>query len=240
MMGKGTQNRLKKIANAYDLTVEEYVHDIDPMAKVPATFRNSPAVIRFLKLSQGTGGRRAIRSYLQPKKGMKFLDVGSSADLFNYDHGRWASTYFGVDISLALVKAMRSYANNHGIRIGGLEVAEMTRMPFDDGFFDIAAAIGVLEYWNLAYCKRALRELHRVLRPAARVVLDMPNLAHPDAPIMRKLEAYLGRPHATVNRRKFESVLLKDFSVERIDDSGAMLVYYLKNSEVVVHPTGSR
>jgi ubiquinone/menaquinone biosynthesis C-methylase UbiE len=228
MMAGDVRRRLKKIAKAYDLTVEEYFSDTDPMAKVPAKFRNSPAVKRFLKKSSGNRSRRAIRSYLWPKKGMKFLDVGSSANLFNHDYGGWTSTYYGVDISPALVQAMRNVAKNRGIRIGGLKVADMAAMPFDDGFFHIAAVIGVLEYWNLAYCKRALKELHRVLGPNARVVLDMPNLAHPDEPIMRQLEGYLGRPHATVNRQKFESVLLKYFSIERTDDAGAMLLYYMR------------
>lgn len=227
MIGRHRQSRLKKIAKAYDLTVVEYFHDIDPMAKVPAKFRNSPAVKRFLKKSSGNRSQRAIRSYLRPKKGMKFLDVGSCANMFNHDYGGWTSTYYGVDISPALVKAMRNVAKNRGIRIGGLKVADMAAMPFDDRFFDIAAVIGVLEYWNLAYCKRALRELHRVLKANARVVLDMPNLAHPDTPIMRQLEGYLGRPHATVNRQQFESVLLRYFSIDRIDDSGAMLTYFI-------------
>lgn len=227
-MATTIQDRLKKIAKAYDLTVEEFFHDIDPMAKVPATFRDSAAVKRFLKMSAGSGGRRKIRFYLQPKKEMKFLDVGSSADLFNYDYGRWPSTYYGVDISAALVKAMRNVAKNRGIRIGGLEVADMATMPFDDSFFDIAAVIGVLEYWDLPYCRRAIKELHRVLKPKARVVLDIPNLTHPDAVIMRKLEAYLGRPNATVDRDAFERVLLKYFSIERMDDTGAMVVYFIK------------
>ncbi len=227
-MERSVQSRLKKIAKAYDLTVEEYFNDIDPMDKVPARFRDSAAVKQFLKMSSGNDGRRAIRFFLQPRKGMRFLDVGSSADLFNYDHGRWASTYYGVDISSALVKAMRNVAKSRGIRIGGLEVADMATMPFDDGFFDIAAVIGVLEYWNLSYCRRALKELHRVLKPKARVVLDLPNLKHPDVVIMRKLEAYLGRPHATVDRDAFERMLLRNFSIDRIDDAGAMTVYFLR------------
>ena len=230
-MERSLQNRLKKIAKAYDLTVEEFNNDIDPMAKVPAKFRDSAAVKRFLKKCEGKGGWRTIRSYLQPRKGMKFLDVGSSANLFNYDHGRWTSMYFGIDISPALVKAMRNVAKSRGIRIGSLEIAEMTKMPFDDGFFDIAAVIGVLEYWDLAYCKRALKELHRVLKLDARVVLDLPNLTHPDATIMRKLETYLGRPNATVDRQKFESVFCKYFSIERTDDLGAMVIYFVRRKD---------
>jgi ubiquinone/menaquinone biosynthesis C-methylase UbiE len=228
MKKRDSRDRLREIAAAYDRTVTEYAHNIDPLSSVPVKFRQSEAFKRFMKECPPRRTTMFLRRYLRPKNGMKFLDVGCSANLYNYDHGRWPSQYFGIDISKALINAMQGVAKNHRYAIGSLKTADMAAMPFDDDFFDIAAVIGVLEYWNLPYIKRAMRELFRVLGPDARVVMDFPNPDHPDTPTMRKLEAYLGRPHATVARIAFERVLNSLFIIDRIDDEGAMMTYYVR------------
>lgn len=157
------------------------------------------------------------------------LDAGCSANLANYRLDKWQSTYYGVDISSALIDAMKSFAEKENISVGGLMVADISKLPFADNFFDIATVIGVFEYCTIEYIKDALAELNRVLKSQAKVVLDIPNLAHLDVSIMFKLEEYLGRPNIPNSRLAYEEVLKPLFSTERFDDTKVMIKYFVRN-----------
>jgi ubiquinone/menaquinone biosynthesis C-methylase UbiE len=127
-----------------------------------------------------------------------------------------------------MIAAMQEIAKRRQLPVGGLYVAEVADLPFDDDFFDIADVVGVLEYCTLEYTRRALHELHRVLKPMAKMVVDIPNLAHPHAQTMFKLERYLGRPNIPKSRSAFEEVLTPLFSIERVYDSHVMLKYFVR------------
>jgi len=222
--------QLARIREAYDLTLVQYRQGIDPLAHVPEAFKNSPEFRAFMEGASQACSSDAPenKAYLNPQPGMRFLDGGCCANLANYRLDRWPSMYYGVDISPALVEAMRGFAAQHQLSIGGLHVAEIADLPFDNGFFDMAAVIGVLEYCTIEYIERVLQELRRVLKPQARVVLDIPNLDHPQIEIMLELEQYLGRPTTVYSRRAFEKVLKPLFAVERVDDSQVMLKYFCR------------
>jgi SAM-dependent methyltransferase len=223
--------RLRQVRDAYDRTVEDYLAGREWIDCLPDEFRNSE---RFKKLQAemqgGASGSNApaTREFLAPFAGKKLLDAGCSANLFNYRIDQWGAEYYGVDISTALIGAMRRFAARVGIAVGALEVAEVRALPFAEGYFDMAMMIGVLEYVDLPYCAEALRELSRVLKTGARAVMDLPNLAHPLVETMFELETCLGRPNIPKARADFEELLLPLFLVEKTDDSGAMLRYFVK------------
>ena len=219
---------LEKIRKAYDMTVEQYRKGIDPNQNIPIKIKNTPFYKSLTPGGSALGsGSPDIKEYLNPDPGMKFLDAGSSANLANYHLNRWPSTYYGVDISPELINTMKSFTESKGISIGGLYVADISTLPFDDNFFDIAAVIGVLEYFTVGYVKKTLKELHRVLKPGSRVVLDIPNKDHPHVNDMARLEKYLKRPIYIQSRSKFENLLMPLFSISRIDDSLVMIKYFL-------------
>ena len=221
--------RLALVRAAYDRTVEEFREKIDPLRNVPDTIRQSAF---FQSFTSGAGASNSaaadLERYLRPQAGMKFLDAGCCANLANYRLDRWPSTYYGVDISPALVEAMKSFAATRGLAPGGLHVAEVARLPFPDEFFDIAAAIGVFEYCSLRYVRRALGELHRVMRPGARLVADIPNREHPYARDMARLEQFLGRPIYLHFRSLFESAMALYFSPDRVDDTQVMIRFFAR------------
>ncbi|MEK7353440.1 MAG: class I SAM-dependent methyltransferase [Chloroflexota bacterium] len=222
-------SQLEMVRKVYDLTVEQYRQGINPLDSVPEEVKNSPGCIA-LMADKGALGSAApdIKEYLAPEHGMRFLDVGCSANLVNYRLDRWPSTYYGVDISPRLVEAMKAFARREQIPVGELEVAEVSSLPFEDSFFDIAAVIGVLEYCTLDYIRGALQELNRVLKPDSRVVLDIPNRNHPYAKDMARLEKHLARPNFLHSRSKFERLLKPLFLTERIDDSRVMIKYFVR------------
>jgi len=230
MNEEGVKQQLDKIRKAYDLTVEEFKKGTDLLDKLPQEFKNSERFKRFLASGKtSNSGSLEYKEYLDPKAGMKFLDVGCSANLVNYKLYEWSSEYYGIDISSKLIEAMKSFVRKNDIQIGGLYVADVSKLPFEDKFFDIVAAIGVLEYFDINYIEKALIELHRVLKPSSKIVLDMPNLKHPDVETMFELEEYLGRPRKNVPQRKeFEEALTKSFLIEKVDDSCVMIKYFLR------------
>lgn len=224
--------QLERIRKAYDLTVEWYNKGIDPLDNVPEELKNLP---EFKAFQEETGiscssGAPENREYLDPQPCMNFLDAGCGGGLAAYRLDRWPSTYYGVDISPRLIRAMQGFAENEKISTGGLWVADLADLPFDDDFFDIAAVIGVFEYHTLDYIAEALKELHRVLKPRARIVMDIPNLEHPHVKVMFKLEEYLGRPNIPKSRSAFEEILTPQFSIERTDDTQVMLKYFVRRT----------
>lgn len=223
-------DNLEKVRKAYDLTVEQFRNGIDPLANIPDEIKNSD-FYKSLKIESSSLNSSAadVKEYLAPSPGMKFLDAGCSANLVNYRLDRWPSTFYGIDISPALIEAMRGFVKRENITIGGLEVAEIADIPFEDNFFDIASVIGVLEYCSLDYIRKAIEELNRVLKPGAKVVMDIPNPDHPYVTDMQRLEEYLQRPIHIHPRAEFEAALLPHFSIERIDDSRVMIKYFLRS-----------
>ncbi len=225
-------DRLEKVRRAYDLTVEQFRKGIDPLESVPDDIRNTDFFRSMGTVMTLNSAAADIREYLSPETGMKFLDAGCSANLANYNLGEWPSTYYGVDISPALIAAMKDYSEINSISIGGLCVADISSLPFENNFFDIAAIIGVLEYCTIEYIAHALRELHRVLKPGVKAVLDVPNPAHPYALDMQRLEIYLARQVFLHPRSDFENLLESHFNIEKTDDSQVMIKYFVRSLDM--------
>ncbi len=232
-MKTAMRQQLKKVSKAYDLTVEQYEKGIDPLYRVPEPFKEAPEFKEFrdyLKTIQPllNSGAPDIRAFLSPRPGMRFLDVGCCANLANYRLDQWPSSYYGIDISPALIKVMKAFVGREKIAIGGLWVADASDVPFDNDFFDICSVIGVFEYCMPDYIKESLTELNRVLRPDSKIVFDIPNPEHPHVAIMTRIEEYLGRPNILHPRSVFEKALINLFSIERCDTSQVMLKYFAR------------
>lgn len=217
------KDEIEILKKAYDKTVDDFNKGINPLDDMPENFKKIDSV------SNSGSGAPEIKEFLNPKKGMKFLDLGCCANLYNHRLDKWPSEYYGVDISPKLINAMKRFVERENIKIGGLFVNEISELPFEDDFFDIVAAIGVLEYFNIKHIGKITNEISRVLKKYGKVVIDMPNLKHKDIDIMFKQEEFLGRPRLEVpNREKFEEVISKKFKIEKIDDSGIMTIYYIR------------
>lgn len=230
------KNQLKRIQKAYDATLTDHRDGIDPWAGIPKEFINSPEFQAFEKDADPalTGSQAPdIREFLDPQPETCLLDAGCCSNLASYRFDTWPSMYFGIDVSPALLAAMLAFADENKLSIGGLTAAQITDIPFPDDFFDIAMLIGVLEYVNLEYTQRSIKELHRVLKPSAKLVLDIPNLDHPLVNVMFTLEDYLGRPHIIKSHDSVEKALVPFFEVKRIDSAHSMRKYFVINTSVL-------
>ncbi|GAB3137407.1 class I SAM-dependent methyltransferase [Amycolatopsis sp. NPDC004378] len=103
--------------------------------------------------------------------GGSLLDVGCGPGmmvrhLLDDRPGDFAVT--GCDRSAAMVDAARTRVGEEA----SFSVGNIEEMPFADGTFDVALAMGVLEYVDLG---PALREIARVVRPGGLAVVTMLN-----------------------------------------------------------------
>jgi len=225
------EEQLDRVRKAYSSAIREFLTGISPLSKVPNKFKRSKTFKAFLKKADPSivgSAAPDIKKYLKPAPEMKCLDAGCCANLAAYRLDKWPSTYYGIDYSPVVIHEMKKFVSINNIKIGSLDNTEIIDMPYSDDFFDIAMVIGVFEYLTMDYSILALKELYRVLKPGARMVLDLPNLAHPHIKTMFQLEEYLGRPNIPKSRDQFERHLTPLFTIVNTKDTHVMLKYFVE------------
>lgn len=233
MYPANSREQVQIIKEAYNRTVDDYNKNISEQDYLPDEFKNSEKFKRFIKTAQlCNSGESRVKDFLNPTGGMKYLDVGSCANLIGYKLHEWQSLYYGIDISQKLIAVTNSFVKTNRIIIGGLFVAEISKTPFKNDYFDIASAIGVLEYYGIDYFFLALKELNRVVKQDGKLVIDIPNENHPDVETMIEYENYLGRTRNTIpSKKEFITSLKKFFVIEDINESQMMIKYFLRNKK---------
>jgi SAM-dependent methyltransferase len=124
-------------------------------------------------------------------------------------YGNWlaslAGEYRGLDISENAVMAARARG------LDAVRAADITHLPFPDGWFDACVCVEVLEH--LAFPLDCARELWRVLKPGGVLIATVPNTAY----WRRRIDfALLGRWHPLGNldgaRRPWDDAHLRFFT----------------------------
>lgn len=163
---------------------------------------------------------------------MKFIDCGCCLNLMFKGYDKWPSMYYGVDISSETIKLLEEFVAKKKSNIGSFYWGSIHETPFDDNSFDIGACIGVLEYFEKDFVEKALIEMHRIIKPDGKVVLDIPNIGSSSCRIMMLIEEYMGRnDNFKMLPREFEDILENYFEIEELSESNkeAMnLMYYLR------------
>jgi methionine biosynthesis protein MetW len=103
--------------------------------------------------------------------GSDCLDVGcGSGNSYARLVARRAGSYVGVDVSANAVKAARESGLDARV------IEDAAELPFDDGTFNVALCIEVLEHLFAPH--QAAAEIHRVLRPGGQLIASVPNLGY--------------------------------------------------------------
>jgi len=227
--------QLDTIAKSYDRTIELGRKGIDLYENLPEEITNNTNYLKYkqeLENSVGGSENKEIIEFLEPKSNMKFIDLGCCLNLMFKGYDKWPSKYHGIDISPKTIELLKEYVTKKGLSIGSLYCGGIHEIPFEDNYFDIAACIGVLEYFEKDNVEKALIEMHRIIKPNGKLVLDIPNIESKTGKIMMKIEEYMGRPDKfNMSSREFETVLKKYFQIERIEgvDTNSMgYLYYLR------------
>jgi dolichol-phosphate mannosyltransferase len=145
---------------------------------------------------------RALRRHVAPDAHLLHAACGSGqvdVDL----HREFRVT--AVDVSRP---ALERYARNNR-RAHRLEQASILALPFDDGSFDAAYNLGVLEHFPPDEIHAILRELHRVLKPGGRLLVFWPHRLGLSVLALHALGAVLRRLGRTEKLHPDEVSLLR-------------------------------
>ncbi len=166
--------------------------DADMAARMEALYSKGDVVRR----------RRLAREALPVEPGERILAVGCApgflAPVVLGDVGP-SGGLVGVDLSEAMLAVAADRCAGHPD--ARFLPGDATALPVEDGGFDRAICVQVLEY--VADVAAALRELHRVLRPGGRLVvwdIDWPTLSWGSgdpgrmARVLRAWDAHLAHP----------------------------------------------
>ena len=126
--------------------------------------------------------------YLRP--GLRILDFGCGSGTITVGLAKAVDPgeLHGIDMEESVIELARTVAESQGQRNATFHVADVTDMPFEDGFFDVAHCHNVL--MHVPDTAAVLAEVKRVLRPggiiASREMMCQSSFTHPDFGVLRK------------------------------------------------------
>ncbi len=120
----------------------------------------------------GSGMTEAIVAAAKVEPGMRVLDIACGTGEPSITIARLlqgSGEVIGVDISSGPLAVATARAKQHGLSNVRFQEADVHHLPFPDNNFDrITSRLGVMFFADLP---KALREMHRVLKPGGRVTL---------------------------------------------------------------------
>ena len=111
------------------------------------------------------------QAFLKQQSG-KVLDLGSGSGrlMRKIKNGKM----YLVDFSEKMIKLAKQKAKKLGIEIE-CQVANMTKLPYENNFFDAAISISAFHCLSPKQHKKAVKELYRVMKPEAEVLIGVWN-----------------------------------------------------------------
>ena len=114
--------------------------------------------------------RDAILDRVGAQPGMRFLEVGVGTGRIALPFVRGGHAYCGVDLSAAMLGALRAKLIASPAQPGPLACADAMALPFRPGVFDVVLLIHVIHLVDNHL--ETLAEVRRVLRPEGRVIIS--------------------------------------------------------------------
>ena len=140
------------------------------------------AYVRFLMRRAAESHAAYLLPYLRP--GLRVLDMGCGPGTISAGLAKAVEPgeLHGVDMEESQVELARSVAEEAGQANAIFHVADITDLPFEDGFFDVAHSHQALSY--IPDTQAALAEVKRVLKPGGilgcREIMCESCFIHPD------------------------------------------------------------
>jgi ubiquinone/menaquinone biosynthesis C-methylase UbiE len=174
--------------------VDDYVRNYEAISEDHLKGLREYGINPFMEQEQINQSEKETRLMVR-----KHVDIGTSildagiglGDLFS-DFGDYDR--YGVDISLPYLKKAKS----KGINVA---MAKLEELPYSDGYFDAVVSCDVLEHVLKLDC--AVEQLLRVLKPAGKLIVRVPN--------EENLDSYLTDflPYSHMHVRDFSLTSLK-------------------------------
>lgn len=183
-------------------------------------------VLRFAELLKERGLRRV-------------LDLGCGAGRHLVYLAKEGFEVYGTDISATGLEHARRWLSAEGLK-AELKRSDMSEIPYSDRFFDAMISLFVIYHGTLEKMRRAIAEVHRVLRPGGLALITFKSKRsfrygrgeelEPDT-FIPDIGEDSGVPHHYSDREELEE-LLQDFAIreinhmERISDLGYHSSYW--------------
>ena len=162
-----------------------------PVQDKQAEFLHNQAVLENAEVFWGWGtpagekrGMRRIEKileYLRPCEGKHFLELGCGKGWFTQRLKDCGARITAFDIQKEFVEVARKRVPDS--RIDFL-VADSEFLPFPRETFDASYGAVVLHHLPM---ETTLRELHRVLKPGAKIIFSEPNMLNPQLMVMKNI-----------------------------------------------------
>ncbi|MEN9201637.1 MAG: class I SAM-dependent methyltransferase [Thermostichus sp. DG_1_6_bins_120] len=112
-----------------------------------------------------------------PRKRENCLDLGCGVGFLTYPWNDWQANFYGHELSGEIVRFVRSRAPQLNSKLfKSIQQGSAHRLEnYVPEQFDLAIATGFLYYYPLEYFAEVWRELLRVLRPAAPILIEVVN-----------------------------------------------------------------
>ncbi len=107
--------------------------------------------------------------------GATLLDLGSNWGRWSVAAARKGYDVIGMDPDLEGIRAARRIAVQQGVSSNYI-VADARHLPFPEGAFDIVYSFSVLQHLPKEHVRQSLAEVHRVLKPSGRSLIQMASL----------------------------------------------------------------
>jgi len=130
-------------------------------------FSPSAIVARFLE--QRT---TMLFKMFEGSKNLKLLDVGCGSGIHLAKYAKNCKEVVGVDYSKNMLKIAESTLNYLPLKNWKLVKADAEKLPFSNGEFDVAIAMGLLDY--VSSPKKVLIECQRVLKKGGLIIFSIP------------------------------------------------------------------
>ena len=119
---------------------------------------------------------KSMFEYLDPKEGERVLDVACGEGVLSLKIAEKGCAVSGIDISEDVVENAKHLAEREGIPCE-FKVGSAEDLPYPDEHFDKIICSSSLEHFKDDV--KALKEMHRVLKPRGKVVLTTDSFTYP-------------------------------------------------------------
>jgi ubiquinone/menaquinone biosynthesis C-methylase UbiE len=113
---------------------------------------------------------KSVMRFMGDVAGRRVLDLGCGVGFFGGEAARRGGRVTGLDFSSMALEICHE-------RLPQLSLvrADATRLPFADASFDVALVNDIIEHLAEEPGRRMMQDVHRVLKPGGRLVLDTDN-----------------------------------------------------------------
>jgi len=117
-----------------------------------------------------------IFQYIEKYKSKRILDAGCGRGFYLYgiNSYKFVKEIHGIDINEKYLKIAKNINQDKRVKI---KKSNIYKLPYENNSFDLIICSEVLEH--LKDDKKALKELHRVLKPNGKLIITVPNLNFP-------------------------------------------------------------